>query len=161
NHDSGDRLFGNLGAPAGFTAGIIAFALFETEFFQKSDEIGEMLARAAEGMMIVIAPAQPETILPLFLEPGRAIELLPIVTLGFEKELAGKVASDEVHRTREDSIGRLDALRIAFGMPRPRTPQLFCFDDVRAFALPQWRWNETSVRAAFDRFEPCAILFRD
>src|SRR6185436_11069050 len=67
--NAGDRLLGDLRAPARFAARVEALALLKAELVQKSDQIHEMPARAAEGVMIVIAPAQPERILAEFLEP--------------------------------------------------------------------------------------------
>lgn len=82
DHDADDRLLGNLRAPTGFRAGVVALAFLEAEFEQKFDEIDEIFARAAEGVMIMVAPAEAELILTAFLDLARAIAVLPISTLG-------------------------------------------------------------------------------
>src|ERR1041385_359439 len=94
NHDPGNGLLGNLGAPPGFSARIITLAFLEPEFFEEIDQIDEMFARAAKSVMIMIAPAETEQVLPSFLDVRRAVAVFPIAALGFEKELAGKIATD-------------------------------------------------------------------
>src|SRR5205807_8804254 len=63
SHDPLDRLFENLSAPTGLRASVIAFPPFEAELFQRAHEIDKMFARRAEGMVIVIGPAESQSVL--------------------------------------------------------------------------------------------------
>ncbi len=77
NCDAYERLLGNLRAPTSFRTGVIAFAFLETERKQEIREVNEMLARTAERMMIVVAPAEAELILAKFLNTCGAVAVFP------------------------------------------------------------------------------------
>ena len=95
HHDARDGLLGDLRAPAGFGAGVVALAFGKAELQQELHQVHEMLARAAEGVMVVVAPAEAEPVLAMLLNPRGAVAALPIGALGLEEELAGQVASDQ------------------------------------------------------------------
>src|SRR5258706_8694762 len=82
--NANDRLLGNLRAPARFRARVIALAPGKPEFKQKLVQIHETFARTTECMVIVIAPAKAQLVLPALLNLSRAIPALPIFALGFE-----------------------------------------------------------------------------
>ena len=92
DHNARDGLLGDLRAPAGFGAGVVALALGKAELQQELHQVHEVLAGAAEGVMVVIAPAQAELVLAMLLHSPGAVAALPISALGFEEQLAGHVA---------------------------------------------------------------------
>ena len=106
HNDTDNGLFGNLRAPAGFRAGVIALAFLEPEFQQELDEIDEMFARAAERMMVVIAPAEPKLVLPALLDLSGAITAFPISALGCEEEFAREIAADKLEAVVDDARDR-------------------------------------------------------
>src|SRR5262245_43305607 len=76
--DTGDRLFRDLSAPAGFGTGVVALALLETELQQEFNQVHEMFARTAERMVIMISPAETKAVLAALLNLSGAIPFFPI-----------------------------------------------------------------------------------
>jgi len=107
--DVGDGLLENLRAPAGFAAGIEALADGKTEFFPQADESGEIAARGAIGVVIVIGPAEAEAILAGFLGLGSAVFALPVFALGVEENVAGAI----------DAISAIEASRRRWARANP------------------------------------------
>jgi len=127
--DADDGLFRNLRAPTGFGTSVIAFAFFESELEQELDEIDEMFARAAEGVMVVIAPPKAELVLAPFLNLGGAIARFPISALGCEEEFTRKIASDEVEALVENLVSSMETLVVIWKKPTAGVPELFGSDD--------------------------------
>ena len=96
NRDANERLLGNLRAPPGFGPGIIAFAFLETQREQKFVQIHKKLARTAERMMVVVAPAEAKLVLAEFLDARGTVPVFPIRAFFFKKNLTGLVATHEL-----------------------------------------------------------------
>src|SRR5439155_3904982 len=118
-----------------------------------TDQIREVRARAAERVMIVIAPTQPERILPEFLEPPRAIAAFPVRPLFFEKQVTGNVAPDELERLVQNPVRSGDAVGVIGKVPRTRLKKFLRLDDGFQFAAPEVRRHKTAIRPPFDRVQ--------
>ena len=57
DYDPGYGLFRDLRAPAGFGTRVVTLSFLEAEADEKIDQVDKVLARTAEGVMIVISPA--------------------------------------------------------------------------------------------------------
>ena len=115
DHNARDGLLGDLRAPAGFGAGVVALAFGKAQLQQELHEVHEVLAGTAEGVMVVIAPAEAEPVLAMLLHPPGAVAALPISALGFEEQLAGQVASDQAKDAVEGLVGGAGSLRRRWG----------------------------------------------
>ena len=91
DHHLAGRLLHDLRAPTGVDAGVEAFAAGDAERFHQLDEAGEILAAAAVGVVIVVAPAEAERVLAGTLQAAGAVASHPVVALGAEEDLAGAV----------------------------------------------------------------------
>ncbi len=160
NHDARDGLLRDLRAPAGFGARIVALAFGKAELEQELDQIDEMLAGAAEGVMVVIAPAQAEPVLPVFLHAPGAVAALPIGALGFKEELAGQVGSDQAEDPVEGLVGGADAFRVGGEQARARPPEFPGLDNARQFTVFERGGDETGVGPAFDGYQLGPAFFR-
>ena len=87
-HQSAGPLFEHLGSPAGLDAGIETLAAGEANRFEQFDQPGEMPAAAAIGVVIVVAPTEPQRILPGFLQSSGPIAAHPVVAFGSEEQVA-------------------------------------------------------------------------
>src|SRR5213079_2859241 len=88
------RLLHHLRAPAGFLARIEALAADEAELLPDADQPGEVLARGAVGVVVVVGPANAEAVLTGFLHLGGAVAALPVFALGGEEEIAGVIDAE-------------------------------------------------------------------
>lgn len=157
--DSDDGLFRDLRAPAGFGAGVVTLTFLETDFEEKLDEIDEVFARATEGVMIVISPAEAELILAPLLDLGGAIAVFPINAFGREVEFAGEVASDELVALIEDMVGGAKAVCVIGEEASASLPEFFGSDDATEICGAQRSGDESPISVAFYCFEPSAVFF--
>ena len=58
---------------------------------EHADDAREEPPRAAEGVVVVVRPAEAEPVLPRLLDPGGPVARLPVVALGLEDEVARQV----------------------------------------------------------------------
>ena len=86
--DAGGGRFHDLRAPSRLPAGVEALATVEAQLFQECHVPRKILPRAAIGVMVVIAPAQPQLVLPGLLHLRRPVSPLPVTSLGLEKQSA-------------------------------------------------------------------------
>ena len=121
--DADDGLLGDLGAPAGLGAGVVTLAFGEAELEQEVHQVHEVRAGAAEGVVVVVAPAEAEPVLAVLLDARGAVAALPIGALGLEEELAGEVASDEAQDAVEDAAGGLESPAASSAKERGRVRQ--------------------------------------
>ena len=108
--DAGGGVFEDLRAPAGLFAGVEAFAELEPEGLENPHEAGEETARASEGVMIVVGPAEAEAVLAGFLDLSGSVAGLPVMAFGFEDEMTGEVwRARELDDAIEGLIGGVEA----------------------------------------------------
>ena len=89
--DAGRGVLQDLRAPAGVLARVEPLAEEEAEGLEHADDAREEPPRAAEGVVVVVRPAEAEPVLPLLLDPGGTVARLPVVALGLEDEVARQV----------------------------------------------------------------------
>jgi len=92
--DAADGMLADLRTPAGLRAGVEALTQGEAEFFPEGDQLREVFAARAVGVVIVVGPAEAQFILAGLLELGGAVAALPVFSLGGEEEVAGPVLAD-------------------------------------------------------------------
>ncbi|MCA9101765.1 MAG: hypothetical protein KDA63_11470 [Planctomycetales bacterium] len=98
-------LFEHLSSPAGLLAGIEAFAARKTERLQHLDEQVEAVATGAEGVVVVIGPAEPQLLLEGVLNTGCVIATHPVGAFGGEKQVAGSRGAQVVDRGLDNLSG--------------------------------------------------------
>src|SRR5205823_5336954 len=91
-------LLANLRPPASLSPGIEALAKLEAEFFPQANQAGEMLARRAVSVVVMIGPAKTQAALPGLLKLRSAVAALPVFPLGEEEEVAGEVGAEAFYR---------------------------------------------------------------
>src|SRR5262245_28040412 len=95
----------HLRAPAGFVPRVKALAAMQTERFEHRNERAERAAARAIRVVIAIEPAEPERVLPRFLQARRAVLSRVVKPLGFEEELARDRLA-EIALRRDDELER-------------------------------------------------------
>ncbi len=148
--DVGDGLLENLRAPAGFAAGVEALADGEAEFFPKADESGEIAARGAIGVVVVIGPAEAEAILAGFLTLGSAVFALPVFALGGEENVAGAIDADFGNRSVEKAIGPGKASFVVGETAISAAEGFLMAKDCRGLVIGPGRNIKTGVSMAFN-----------
>ena len=93
-----------------------------------------MLARTAERVMVVVAPAEAELVLAEFLDARRAVPVFPIRALLLEKNLAGLVASDELDALVQQLFRQRNTLGVIRKKPPARLPHFLRLEDGRQLA---------------------------
>jgi hypothetical protein len=131
----------------------------EAKLEQEFDEIDKMFARAAEGVMIMVAPAEAELVLTVFLYLACAIAVLPVGALGCEEKFARKIATDKFEALVDDFDCDAEAVSIVGEKAGTSLPQFFGFNDGAELVEIERGRNESAVGMAFDGFEPSAIFF--
>ena len=161
NCDADQRLLGNLRAPAGFGPGVIAFAFFKSKREQKFVQVHKKPARATKGVMVVVAPAEAELVLPEFLDARGVVAAFPIRAFRFKKDLAGLVAPHEFETFGQQPFCQRDAI----GIVRKKTPACIPgfpgLEDRRQLSRPQRCREKTAISAAFHGLDTRAIFFVD
>src|ERR1044071_6825266 len=158
NDNACHRLFANLRAPTGLGSSVITLPLLKTKLAQKRYHIYEMLAGTTKCVVIVIAPAQAQKILPTFLDLSRAVAGLPVFALFSEEQFASQIAADEAKNLFEHLICDPERLSIIIEYPRARAPKLPGFKNSPELTISESRWQKTSISVAFHRFQFCAML---
>src|SRR5260370_32264628 len=101
-----------------------------------------------------VAPAGPDTVLPLFLRVRRAVSALPERPLGREDDVTRQVTPRQPDHSVQYRLG----LTIAFGVidkiSRTRLPQFLRLQKTLDLARGGLRRNETAVTAPLDRLQP-------
>ena len=161
DYDADEGLFGDLRAPTGFSAGVVALAFLKAELKQEFDEIDEMFARAAERVMIVVAPAETELILAALLDLGGPIAALPPGAFGGEEEFAGEIAVHELNALVEDFVGGAEAFGVVREEASAGLPEFFGFDDGAELVEIERGRNEAAIGVPFDGFQARTVFFRD
>lgn len=161
HNDADHGLLGNLRAPTRFSAGVITLAFLEPEFQQEFDEIDEMFARAAESVMIVVAPAETELILSAFLDLSGAIAAFPISALGCEEEFAREIAADKLEAVVEDFVRDAETAGVIGEKARACLPKFFGLDDGAELIEIERGRDKAPVGMSLYGFELGAVLFGD
>ena len=118
--DARDRMLQDLGTPARVCAGVEPLAELEAQPREHAHDAREEPSRAAEGMMVVVGPAQPEPVLPGLLDARGGVARLPVLALGLEDQMAGQVGRA---RQLDDPLqGRLRSRSNPFGVVVEPTP---------------------------------------
>src|SRR5712671_6553757 len=104
-------------------------------------------------MMIMIAPAQPELVLPKFLDPRSAVAALPVGAFRLEEQFAAPVASNRIDRAVENPAGLFESVAIVGEGARTGLPKLPGFHDSFQGSGSQRGGHKTSVGMAFDGFQ--------
>jgi hypothetical protein len=161
HHDPAHRLFGDLGAPAGFSPGVKALALVEAEPLKKIHQVGKVCAGAAERMVIVVAPAEPEPILPTFLHLRGAVARLPTPPLFGEEEVTGGGAIDG----REHEIELRERVPHAVGVfskiATSGAPEFAGAQDTPDLLGRWFRHDEPAISESLDRHQGRAAILSD
>src|SRR5208283_5075812 len=118
-----------------------------------------MLAGTAEGVMVVIAPAQAKPILAMLLHSPGAVAALPVSALGLEEQLASLVTPHQVEDPVQGLMGGADPFGVAGKHTPACPPEFLCFDDVRQFIALEGSGHEPTVGTALDRFQLCPVFF--
>ena len=108
--------------------------------------------------MIMIAPTQPERILPEFLESLRAIAAFPIRPLLLEEQMTRDIAPDELDRLVQNPIRSGDTVGVTGEMARARLKKFLRLDDGFEFAAFEFRRNEAAIRPPLHCFQPRPVL---
>jgi len=114
---------------SGFPASVIALAFGEAQLQEELHQIHEMLARAAEGVVVVVAPAQSQPVLAVLLDPTGAVAALPVGALSLKEELAGEVAPDEANDAVQSLISRLEPFGVFGEVAGARAHKFSGLDD--------------------------------
>ena len=85
NDNAFEGLLEDLGAPAGFRAGVVTFPPLEPQHLERLHQIDKAFSRGAESMMVEVCPTQAERILAMSLFLPGAVPFLPIGALFSEK----------------------------------------------------------------------------
>src|SRR5262245_11871301 len=109
----------NLRPPSRVLAGMEPLAQLEAEAFEHADDPREESPRAAEGVVVVVRPAEAEAILAHLLRPGRPIAALPVVALDLEDDVTGQVAPDLLDDPIQDHLGHVEPLLVVVEPPPP------------------------------------------
>ena len=88
-----------------------------------------MFAGTAEGMMIMIAPAQAQPVLPEFLDARRPVAAFPIGALGLEENLAGLALTNQFQTAVQQPAGQGKSLRVILPEAPTRMPHLLCLQN--------------------------------
>ena len=100
DHDPGRRVLEDLRPPARLSPRVEPFPGLESERLEHRDQSREEPPGRSVGVVVVVRPAQTETILPGLLDPRREVPRLPVIPLDLENQVAGEVA---VPRQIDDS----------------------------------------------------------
>jgi hypothetical protein len=113
DHDPRRRVLQDLRPPAGVRAGVERLAQLEPERFEGLHHPREEPARAAEGVVVVVGPAQAQAVLAELLDPRGAVARLPVVALDFEDQVAGQVdRARPVDDRFQDGVRDIEPFRI-------------------------------------------------
>jgi hypothetical protein len=151
--DAGAGVFHDLGAPAGFAAGVEAFAAFEAEFFEETDEVAEINAGGSVSVVVVVAPAQAQAILAGFLDLGGAVAALPEFAFGGEEKGAGLVGAEVTDGQVDQGIGVAEAFDVIFEGALAAAEAFEMFGGEEGSLRIAWREEESEGAAAFDGVE--------
>ena len=100
------RMFEDLRRPSRRAPGVEAFAKLEAQPREHADHSGEEPPGAAERVVVMVGPAEPEPVLAGLLHPGRRVPRLPVFALGLEDQVARQVASSRPARSRVEQRPR-------------------------------------------------------
>ena len=92
NDDASDGMLDDLGTPTGVESRIEPLATDEAESFQERDQWREARAARTIRVVIVIGPAEAESVLPSLLYSSRLVATEPVVALGGEEQLARAIS---------------------------------------------------------------------
>ena len=106
-------------------AGVEALAEQEAEPLEHPDDAREEPPRAAEGVVVVVRPAQAEPVLPRLLDPRGPVARLPVVALDLEDEVAGQVGiAGQLDHAVEGRLGRVEPLGVVVESAPTALPEL-------------------------------------
>ena len=129
--DPGDGMLDHLRAPARLASGVEPLAALETEVFEKRDQRREARAARTVRVMIVIGPAQPQRILPRFLNPSRPVASQPVLALGDEEQLARAVSTQIEDRRIDELPGVSEPVGIVIEIAAAQAQALQMAGDLR------------------------------
>src|SRR6266487_4455279 len=152
--------FRALGAPAGLRARVETLAPFEAELLHDAHQIEEMLTRTAEGVMVVVGPAEAQPILPLLLNLRRAVATLPVGPLALEDNVTGEVASDHHDDPIQQGVRAGIAFRVVGESTLARLPKLAGPEENVDFARTRTGGDKAAVPAPLHRLEARSVLHR-
>src|SRR5581483_7862963 len=153
NNNACHGLLHDLRTPARLRAGVIALSLDETELLEKSHRFDESLARTAEGVMIVVAPAQTERVLAPLLDLRRPVPALPITPLLLEEVLARQIRADELDHAAQRFTRHGESLAIRRAMAPTNPPQFARLQEILQIRDVQRRRDKSAIGIALDRLE--------
>ncbi len=93
DHDPGRRVLEDLRPQPACSPAWNRSRSDEPERLEDPDHAREEPPRTAEGVVVVVRPAEPEPVLPRLLHLRRAVARLPVVALDLEDEVARQVGA--------------------------------------------------------------------
>ena len=118
-----------------------------------------MFARAAEGVVIVIRPAESQFVLTPPLNLRGAVAPFPKRALLGKNDVAREVASDQREHAPHQCVCLAKAFRVIDKDPLSRLPKIVGFEN--AVGVLRCLRHVTTVAAPLDYFEACLILIRN
>ena len=159
-HDAFDGLFENLRAPAGLRAGIVTLAALEAQLLQRAHEIDKVGAGTTERVVVVVRPAEAQSVLAFLLHPGGAIPAPPIGPLLPEENVAGEIPADQAQELIEEGVGSLPSLGVRPESAWTGLPKLVREEEIQNVSHLSRPVGESAIATALDRFKPRSIFLR-
>src|SRR5262245_21533473 len=150
HHDAALRMLHHLRTPACFNSGVKPLATQQAPHLEHTHQARKMLSAAAIGVMVVIAPTEPQAILPRFLQPPRAVTTLPIGSLRPEEQITGSSLS-QVRYRRGDQLERmLDAVFVPLKPSFAAAKRLRVVQDRSRFRRRDIVWSKSQLAMPLD-----------
>src|SRR5262245_43356167 len=150
HHDAALRMLHHLRTPACFNSSVKPLATQQAPGLEHTHQARKMLSAAAIGVMVVIAPTEPQAILPRLLQPPRAVTTLPIGSLRHEEQITGSSLS-QVRYRRGDQLERmLDSVLVPLKPSLTAAKRLRVVQDRSRFRCRDIAWSKSQLAMPLD-----------